>query len=116
MEDGRLNDREYLLNLPIPNCLGCLDLDPMTFDWRAVHLAMTYPSLNPLKIAEGADHGCSSCRIIMAGFLDFGQDLSTLDASYSIGLFNRRENGSLQAMIMLKGKKTYILEFYTVKG
>ena len=116
MEGGRLNHREYLLNLGTSNCPGCLDLDPMTFDWMAVHLASAYPSLNPLDISQGADRGCSSCRIIMAGFLGFGRDLSTLDASYSIGLFNRRKRDSLQAMISHKGQSITDLEFYTVEG
>jgi hypothetical protein len=116
MEGGRLNHREYLLNLNISNCLGCLNLDPMTFDWRAVHLASVYPSLNTLNISKGADRGCSSCRIIVAGFLGFGRDLSTLDASYSVGIFNRRENDSLKAMISQKGQRITFLEFYTVEG
>jgi hypothetical protein len=116
MEGDRIGYGEYLLNLGISNCLGCLDLNPTTFDWRAVYLATTYPSLNPQNIAAGADRGCSSCRIIMAGFLSFGQDLNTLDASYRIALFNRCKNDSLLAMITFQGRKNTVLEFYTVKG
>ncbi|PMD36898.1 HET-domain-containing protein, partial [Hyaloscypha variabilis F] len=53
--------------------------------------------------------------MIMAGFLGFGRDLSTLDASYSIRLFNRRKHDSLQAMISHKGRSITVLEFYTVE-
>jgi hypothetical protein len=118
MEGGRLNHGEYLLNLDtsISNCTGCLDLAPIAFDWRAVHLASVYPSLDPLNISKAADRGCPSCQMIMAGFLGFGRDLSTLDASYSIDLFNRRKHDSLQAMISHKGRSITVLEFYTVEG
>jgi hypothetical protein len=118
MENLTLDPRDYHLSLGLstPKCLGCLDLNPLTFDWKAVHMATLYPDLDPLKIANGAYRGCSSCQVIMNGFRSFGHDLGALDNSYRVSLFNFCENDSLRAMISKNGKKVVYFEFYTVNG
>jgi hypothetical protein len=66
-----LDSQECLLKMGPQNCPGCLDLAPMTFDWRIVAMASEYPSLAPKKITKGAGRGCPSRRLIMAEFLSF---------------------------------------------
>ncbi len=117
MNDHELSRINYeaLLRTTEPHCLGCLDMNPSVFDWRAVCWATSYPNLDPHKIASGARNQCPSCVIIYAAFQGIGLDFHVRRDIQHVFLYKKDRNDSLQAFVLLD-EKLHIVEFYTIKS